>query len=69
MLNEKILYSGGFEICVWKDIFEIYVPLVYSKDIANTLKLNNRTTFFETIRFTFNLNKISPRDLIEKSIF
>ncbi len=68
MLTEKVLYSAGFEICVWKDIFEIYVPLVYSKDIASTLKLNNRTTFFETIRFTFNLNKISPRDLIEKSI-
>jgi hypothetical protein len=68
LLQEKVLYCAGFEICVWKDIFEIYVPLMYNKDIANTLKLNNKTTFFETIRFTFNINKISPRDMITKSI-
>lgn len=68
LLKEKVLYCAGFEICIWKDIFEIYVPLVYNKDITNTLKLNNKATFFETIRFTFNLNKISPRDMIKKSI-
>lgn len=68
LLNEKVLYSAGFEICLWKDIFEIYVPLVYNKDIANTLKLNNKTTFFETIRFTLNINKINPREMISKSL-
>lgn len=68
LLKEKVLYCAGFEICVWKDIFEIYVPLIYNKDIANTLKLNNKTAFFETLRFTFNINKISPRDMIKKSI-
>ena len=67
LLKEKVLYCAGFEICVWKDIFEIYVPLIYNKDIANTLKLNNKTTFFETIRFTFNINKISPREMLMKS--
>jgi hypothetical protein len=68
LLNEKVLYCAGFEICLWKDIFEIYVPLMYNKDIANTLKLNNKTTFFETIRFTLNINKISPREMITKSL-
>ena len=68
LLQEKILYSAGFEICLWKDIFEIYVPLVYNQEIANTLKLNGKTTFFETIRFTFNINKISTRDLIGKNL-
>ena len=69
LLQEKILYDAGFEICIWKDIFEIYVPLIYNKDIANTLKLNGKTTFFETIRFTFNLNKINPKELLNKNIF
>jgi hypothetical protein len=67
LLKEKVLYCGGFEICAWKDIFEIYVPLVYNKDIANTLKLNDKTTFLQTIRFTFNINKISPRESLTKS--
>lgn len=67
MLDEKVLYTAGIDICLWKDIFEIYIPLIYNKDIANTLKLNNKTTFFETIRFTFNINKISPREMLTKS--
>jgi len=67
LLDDKILYCAGFEICVWKDIFEIYVPLIYNKEIANTLKLNNKATFFETIRFIFNINKINPREALTKS--
>lgn len=67
LLEEKFLYCAGFEICLWKDIFEIYVPLIYNKEIANTLKLNNKTTFFETIRFTFNISKINPRESLTKS--
>ncbi len=69
LLQEKILYTAGFEICVWKDIFEVYIPLIYNKEIKNTLILNGKTTFFETIRFTFNLNKISVRELLNKNIF
>lgn len=64
LVTDKVLYCAGFEICLWKDIFEMYVPLVYSNDIKNTLKLNGRDTFFETLRFTFNINKIRPKDLL-----
>lgn len=67
--TEKVLYSAGFDICIWKDIFEIYVPLLYNKDIKNTMKLNNKDTFFETIRFTFNINKLNPRDLLSNNLF
>lgn len=67
LLKEQVLYTAGIDICLWKDIFEIYIPLVYNKEIANTLKLNNKTTFFETIRFTFNINKVNPRESLTKS--
>ncbi len=67
--TEKVLYCAGFDICIMKDIFEIYIPLVYNKDIKNTFKLNNKDSFFETIRFTFNLNRIEPRELLNASLF
>jgi hypothetical protein len=68
LLNDQILYDAGFEISVWKDIFEIYVPLAYSKDITNTLKLNNKATFFETLRFTLNINKINLREMLNSNL-
>lgn len=67
--TEKILYCAGFDICVWKDIFEIFIPLVYNKDIKNTMKLNNKDSFFDTIRFTFNINRFNPRELIAEDNF
>lgn len=67
--SEKILYDFGFEICLWKDIFEIYIPVLYNKDIQKTFTLNGKATFPETIRFSFNLSKISPRELLNKNIF
>ncbi len=65
--KEKTLYDAGFEICLWKDIFEVYFPLVYNNDIKNTFTLNGKSTFGETVRFTLNLNKIKPRDLINSN--
>lgn len=62
--TEKVLYCAGFDICLWRDIFEVYIPLLYNNDIANTLKLNNKNTFGETIRFTLNLNRIRPREFM-----
>lgn len=62
--KEKVLYCAGFDICFASDIFEVYIPLVYNKDISDVLKLNNKNTFAETIRFTLNLNKINPRQLL-----
>lgn len=64
----KVLYDAGFEISLWKDIFEIYMPLLYNKDIRDALTLNGKTTFAETIRFTLNINKIRPRELINDNI-
>lgn len=67
--TEKVLYCVGFDICIMKDIFEVYIPLAYNKDIKNTFKLNNKDSFFETVRFTFNINKLNPRDLLNTSLF
>lgn len=57
----QTLYDGGFEISVWKGIFELYIPVVYNKEIRDTFTLNGKNSFFDTWRFTLNLHKIDPR--------
>ena len=67
LYKDKFLYDVGIDICLWKNIFEIYVPFAYSKDIKTTLKTNNKDGFFDTIRFTLNLHNINPRNLLTSS--
>jgi hypothetical protein len=63
LYKDKFLYNFGIDICIWKNIFEIYVPITYSHDIKTALETNNKG-FFDTIRFTLNLHNINPRNFI-----
>jgi hypothetical protein len=64
LFKDKFLYNLGIDICLWKNIFEIYIPFAYSNDIKTTLEANNKAGFFDTIRFTLNLHNINPRNFI-----
>jgi hypothetical protein len=68
LLKDRILFDAGVNICVWKNIFDIYIPIFYSTDIKNALLANNKG-FFDTIRFTLNLYNIKPKTLITNSFF
>jgi len=67
--NERILYDVGLDICLWKNILEIYVPFAYSHDIKTNLITINKDYFFDTIRFTLNLHNINPRNMLTSSFF
>lgn len=64
MLNQRVLYDAGINICLWKNIFEIYIPVIYSSDIKTNLKAIGKDKFFDTIRFTLNLHSIKPHQFI-----
>jgi hypothetical protein len=66
--NDKILWCGGVNIMLWKDIIDIYIPAAYSTDIKTVLDLN-QVSFWNRIRFTLNLHKLEPRNLIKNSLF
>jgi hypothetical protein len=66
LYKDKVLYNFGVDICLWKNIFEIYVPFAYSKDIRTALEVNNKG-FFDTVRFTLNLHNINPRNFISNN--
>ena len=65
--KEKILYTAGVELCIYKNICEVYFPLIYSNDIKTALKANNKDGFFDTIRFTLNLHNIKPKNFISNN--
>ncbi len=64
MLNQRVLYDAGINICLWKNIFEMYIPVLYSSDIKTNLKAIGKDNFFDTIRFTLNLHSIKPHQFI-----
>ncbi len=61
--TNSILYNTGIDICLWKNIIDIYIPIIYSKEIKTDLTTNHKG-FFDTIRFTLNLHHINPRNFI-----
>ena len=65
ILNESILYNAGVCLSIRKNLFEIYFPILISKDFQDYNKANS-IRYEETIRFTLNLNLINPFELIRK---
>lgn len=64
LLKETILYDAGICLSLRKNMFEIYFPLLISKDFENYKKANG-ISYPETIRFTLNLNMINPFELVK----
>ncbi len=68
LLNDKILYNAGVNITLIRDIVDVYIPLLFNKDIKNVLELNN-INGLDRIRFTFNLHKLEPKTLLKNNLF
>lgn len=66
LYKDRILYNAGVNVTIWKNIIDIYIPVVYSSDIKTALEANNKS-FFDTIRFTLNLHNLNPRNFITNS--
>ena len=66
--KELFLWDAGLNLTLVKDIVEVYIPLVYSTDIKKTLELNNISKA-NTIRFTINVHKLVPKNLIRDNLF
>ena len=58
-------YSGGISAVLWKDIFEIYLPLWESKNIREGLNYENRE-WHERISFQVNLKFFNPLEMVDR---
>ena len=60
----RLSYSAGVSIVLVKDAMAIYIPLLESSDIRESLVYEERN-FLERISFVFDLNKLSPRKYMD----
>jgi hypothetical protein len=67
LYKDKFLYNAGLDLCLWKNIIEVYIPFAYSNDIKTYLATNNKGNFFDTVRFTLNLHNINPRNFLSNN--
>lgn len=66
--NDKLLWDAGIELSLIKNIVTLYMPLLYSADIKETLALNGLKRK-DAFRFTFNIHKLEPRKLAQVDLF
>lgn len=64
--KQHVLWDAGVSASIIDDVVEIFFPVTYSSDIKDNLTLNN-IGYFNTVRFTFNLHRLQPKEYIKNS--
>ena len=64
-MPSSLLYDAGIYIHLPKDIFEIYIPIVYANDIKAELNYND-INFWQRIRFMININQLNPFKMLRE---
>ncbi|MEQ1554763.1 MAG: M1 family metallopeptidase [Ferruginibacter sp.] len=66
----RLLYDAGFEISLFKNVVNIYVPILYSKVYADYFKSTIPTKRFQkNISFSIDLHKLSIANLFPQANF
>jgi hypothetical protein len=68
LLNGKsaFSYSSGIAVILMKDVFEVYIPVLDSKDIKDYLNLFGRDLWYERITFQANFKMANPLNLADQ---
>lgn len=64
--SSEVYYDFGIGFPIVRDIFEIWMPIAYSKDIKNELEETKDLNFGERIRFTLRLELLDPFEFVRK---
>ena len=68
--TSRFLYTGGLQLSLFKNVLNIYAPLIYSSDFKNTIKTDSKLKkFSERITFSIDLQNISPKKLVPQIPF
>ncbi|MFZ1530412.1 MAG: M1 family metallopeptidase [Ferruginibacter sp.] len=66
----RFLYTGGLQISLFKNVLNIYAPVLMSKDFKNTLKSDpDQNRFAKKMTFSIDLQNLSARRLIPQIPF
>ena len=68
--TSRFLYVGGIQLSLFKNVINIYAPLVYSKDFRNTLKTQpEQNKFFKKLTFSIDIQNIKFQKIFGKIAF
>ncbi len=67
-VTEKVTgsYSGGVALVLWKDVFEVYVPILESKDIRESLTYTVQDIWYKRISFRANVKLVNPLNIEDR---
>jgi len=71
--STTLLYDGGLEVHVYKDVVNVYFPIIMSSDFQNYLKnsFGMKNVFARSISFNFDLQRInwlrSPTSILKST--
>lgn len=63
--NIDIHYDAGFSLILIPELFEIYVPVIFSKAIRDEQSANGNKSILKNINFTFNINLANPFEFVK----
>jgi hypothetical protein len=64
--SEQLFLNGGLMIDIWDGAAGVYFPLFSSQNLS--LLLKQRGTYANRISFSFNLNRLKPKELVNAVI-
>jgi hypothetical protein len=62
-LTSRFLYTGGIQLSLFKNVLNIYAPLIYSNDFNDALR---NTSFGRKITFSIDIQNINYKKIIRK---
>jgi hypothetical protein len=63
--TDRFLYTGGFQLSLFKNVLNIYAPIVYSSDFNSVLKSDpQQNTFLKRISFSIDVQNIQLKKFV-----
>ncbi|MBO9201379.1 MULTISPECIES: M1 family metallopeptidase [Niastella] len=67
--TSRFLYVAGLQVNLLKDLLNVYVPIVYSKEFRDNLKtVPDENTFFKKISFSIDVHRFNIHKATENKI-
>jgi hypothetical protein len=67
--TSRFLYVAGLQVTMFKDLLNVYVPIIYSKEFKDNLKtVPDENTFFKKISFSIDIHRFNIHKATENKI-
>jgi hypothetical protein len=64
-VTDRFLYTGGLQLSLFKNVLNIYAPLVYSNDFSDALKNDpQQNTFLKRLSFSIDVQNIQLKKVV-----